>query len=282
MHLPLIEWLLVALAVVGIAVQASILRVIFKRGRQSEFSIFATYNALGMVLTAICVVGYALPGCTQYFYVWWVSGVLFVGVEFALMYEIFVNSLKPYSALIDLGKMLFGWASVFLLIAATLTAFASSGSGANKITAAMAVVERTMRLIECGLLLLFFLFEKRLHLSWKNANVAIAVGLGVSAALDLTVSYLKAHFPWRIDELGVLNSAVYIGILVFWTYCLSSQKKDRVSVLESPNRLIFQRWNEALISYKDGELAFASGRVDSFLPGVERTVERVLARKMVN
>lgn len=282
MHLPLIEWALVALAVVGIAVQASILRVIFKRGRQSEFSIFAAYNALGMVLTGICVAGYALPGCTQYFYIWWVSGVLFVGVEFALLYEIFVNALKPYSALIDLGKMLFGWASVFLLIAATLTAFASTGSGADKITAAMTVVERTMRLIECGLLLLFFLFEKRLHLSWKSVNVAIAVGLGISAALDLSVSYLRAHFPWRIDELGVLNTAVYIGILFFWTYCLSSQKKSSVSVLESPNRLIFQRWNEALLSYKDGELAFASGRVDSFLPGVEMTVERVMARKMVN
>jgi hypothetical protein len=211
-----------------------------------------------------------------------VSGVLFVGVEFALMYEIFVNSLKPYSALIDLGKMLFGWATIFLLIAATLTAFASSGSGADKITAAMTVVERTMRLIECGLLLLFFLFEKKLHLSWKSANVAIAVGLGISAALDLSVSYLRSHFPWRIDELGVLNTAAYIGILFFWTYCLSSSKKEKVSVLESPNRLIFQRWNEALLSYKEGELAFASGRVDSFLPGVERTVERVLARKMVN
>jgi hypothetical protein len=203
-------------------------------------------------------------------------------VEFALLYEIFVNSLKPYSALIDLGKMLFAWASVFLFIAATLTAFASTGSGADKITAAMTVVERTMRLIECGLLLLFFLFEKRLHLSWKNANIGIAIGLGISGALDLAISYLSSHFPWRIDELGALNSFIYIGILFFWTYCLSAQKKDRTSVLESPNRLIFQRWNEALLSYKEGELAFASGRVDSFLPGVERTVERVLARKMVN
>lgn len=282
MHLPLIEWLQVALAVIGIAIQASIVCIIFKRGRHAEFSIFATYNAVVIGLVAIGLAGYFLQGCTQYFYIWWVAGVLCVAVEFGLLYEIFVNALKPYSALIDLGKMLFGWACVFLLIAATLTAFASSGSGSTRITAAMTVVERTMRLIECGLLLLFFLFEKRLHLSWKNANVAVAVGLGISAALDLSVSYLKSQFPWRADELGVINGVAYIGVLVFWTYCLSVQKKAAVSVLESPNRLIFQRWNEALLSSRDGELALASGRVDSFLPGVERTVERVLARKMVN
>jgi hypothetical protein len=281
-HLSLIGWLTAALAVVGIAVQLCIVRVILNRGRYSEFSIFAAYNVLGVLLALIGLFGSRLQGCNQYFYIWWVSGVLYVGLEFGLLYEIFVNALKPYSALIDLGKMLFAWASVFLLIAATLTAFASSGSGANKITAAMTVVERTMRLIECGLLLLFFLFEKRLHLSWKNANIGIAIGLGVSGALDLAVSYLSSHYPWRIEELGLINSLAYVSILLFWTYCLSAQKKNNVSVLESPNRLIFQRWNEALLSYKEGELAFASGRVDSFLPGVERTVERVLARKMVN
>lgn len=282
MHLPLISWLTVALLVVGIVVQAAILRVIFTKGRKSEFSIFATYNAFGIVLAVVGLVGFILEGCNQYFYLWWVLGFLYVALEFGLLYEIFVNALKPFSALIDLGKMLFGWASVFLLIAATLTAFASSGSGANKITAAMTVVERTMRLIECGLLLLFFLFEKRLHLSWKNANIAIAVGLGISGAMDLAVSYLSAHFPWRVGELGLINSFSYISVLLFWTYCLSVQKKTSVSVLESPNRLIFQRWNEALLSSRDGELALASGRVDSFLPGVERTVERVMARKMVN
>jgi len=30
-----------------------------------------------------------------------------------------------------------------------------------------------------------------------------------------------------------------------------------------------------------GEMAFAAGGMESFLPGVEQTVERVLARKIV-
>jgi hypothetical protein len=56
----------------------------------------------------------------------------------------------------------------------------------------------------------------------------------------------------------------------------------RGNVLDSPRRLIFQRWNEALLTHTvRGEMAFASGGMDSFLPGVEQTVDRVLARKIV-
>lgn len=282
MHLPLIQWVFVALAVGSAAIQASILSIIIKRKRSSECPVFVTYTGFGILLVVIGLAGYLLGSCQEYFYISWVLGFLYVALEFGLMYEIFVNALKPYSALIDLGKMLFGWATVFLLIAATLTAFATSGSEASKLTAGMAVIERTMRLIQCGLLFLFFLFEKRLSLSWRSGNVGIALGLSVSAALDLTVSYLKAHFPAQMVAFGVVNSLAYIGVLLFWTYCIAMHRKERTSVLESPNRLIFQRWNEALISYQSGDVALATSSVESFLPSVERTVERVMARKMMH
>jgi hypothetical protein len=56
----------------------------------------------------------------------------------------------------------------------------------------------------------------------------------------------------------------------------------RSNVLESPRRLIFQRWNEALLTHSvRGEMAFAGSGMESVLPGVEQTVERVLARKIV-
>ena len=77
-------------------------------------------------------------------------------LEFGVLYELLVNALKPYSALIDLGKMLFRWAAVFLILAAFLTAFATTGSGNNKLVAASELLQRTVRLMQCGLLLLFF------------------------------------------------------------------------------------------------------------------------------
>jgi hypothetical protein len=93
------------------------------------------------------------------------------------------------------------------------------------------------------------------------------------------MSYLRSAFSAYAAQLDVANTLVYLGVLSFWAYCMSAAKVQEKTVLDSPSRLIFQRWNEALVSYSHGDVALVSG-VDSFLPNVERTVERVMARKM--
>jgi hypothetical protein len=203
-------------------------------------------------------------------------------LEFGVLYELLVNALKPYSALIDLGKMLFRWAAVFLIMAALLTAFATTGSGSNRLVAAAQLLERTVRLMQCGLLLLFLGLEKRLGLSWRTHSMSIALGLGVYAAVDLSATYLISRVPARTNAFQMVATLVYLGATSLWAYSLAKPEPARGNVLDSPRRLIFQRWNEALLTHSvRGEMAFASGGMDSFLPGVEQTVDRVLARKIV-
>jgi hypothetical protein len=250
--------------------------------RRSELPIFSSYLVLGSLVLVVGSLAYLYANCWQYFYLYWVMAFLYVALEFGVMYEIFVNALKPYSALIDLGKMLFIWASAFLIIVATITAITTSGANQTRLIASVTVLERTLRLIQCGLLMLFFFFEKRLGLSWKSPSVGIALGLGVYAATDLGFSYLKSQLPGQVGFLDVLNGLVFITVLSFWGYCLVRPQTSRANVLDSPNRLILQRWNEALVSYSYGDSGVAVSAVDSFLPNVERTVERVMARKMVN
>jgi hypothetical protein len=275
-------WILVGLAVTAAFIQLLVARLLVRRKLVSEFSIFFSYCCFGVFVTVVGIAGYAFSSSSQYFYLYWVLSFLYIALEFGIMYEIFVNALKPYSALIDLGKMLFRWAGVFLLFAAVLTALATSGSSSGRCIAAIAVAERSMRLMECGFLLLFFFLERRLGLSWRNHNASIAIGMGTTAAVDLTVSYLSAHYPAWLDPLNMVNSLFYIGVLVFWASALALPQPGQKSVLESPSRLIFQRWNEALTSYSARtDLALSSSVMESFLPGVEQTVDRVLARKMV-
>src|SRR5262249_3101999 len=166
-------------------------------------------------------------------------------LEFGVMYEIFTNIVKPYSALVDLGRMLFRWAGAFLLIAALFVAAATVGPQSTKLFAAVTLVERSLRLIQCGFLLLFFLFERRLGLSWRTPSVSIALGLGTSAAVGLIVSYLRDHFT-AATAMGFLDNASYLAIVIFWVTCFALPQPVRKNVLDSPSRLIFQRWNEAL------------------------------------
>ena len=280
----LLQWLPIAFAICSALLLVRIVFLMKTRNLCSQFPVFYRYSLYVILSTPISFIPYFY--CCSHpdvYYIYPVLNFLLIGFEFFLMYEIFVAALKPYSALIDLGRMLFRWAGVFLLFAAVLTAFATSAPrGVDKITAATDLLERSMRLMECGLLLLFLLFERRLGLSWRSHSMSIALGLGSTAAAGLAVSYLRMRFPAAYGILGIVENSCYFGAVVFWATFIARPVSERNNVLDSPSRLIFQRWNEALSSYAPrGGVALATSGVNSFLPGVEETVDRVLARKMV-
>jgi hypothetical protein len=282
------QWIFIALAVAAAGVQAFILRILHRRKLRAEFPIFFRYSCVCIAAYCVSLAAYAVSVapvlffCRQYFFLFWVLNAATMVLEFAVLHELLVNALKPYSALIDLGKMLFKWAAVFLILAAFLTAVATAGSGNSKLVAAMELLQRTVRLMQCGLLLLFFGLEKRLGLSWRNHSMSIALGLGIYAAVDLSTTYLVDQMPTYAGAFQVCANLVYVVAASFWAVSLARPEPSRTNVLDSPSRLIFQRWNEALSSYgQRGELALASNSAESFLPGVEQTVERILARKMV-
>jgi hypothetical protein len=278
MHLSLTQWGLLVAGVVG---PSAVLAVMHKRNLRREFPLFFNYMALYSLSACLTFIS-VFYTCSAYFYVYWGLSFLVMLTEFVLLHEILVNTLKPYSALIDLAKMLFLWAGLFLLLAASCMALATTGPNANKLAAAVGILERGIRLMQCGLLLFLFLFESRLGISWRNHGMSLAIGLGIYSASDLIFSYLRMADPRMWVTFQNIDGFIYLAVLGFWAVLLSLPEPGRKTVLDSPSRLIFQRWNEALVSAtampSGGELALSP--MDSFIPGVEKAVERVLARKM--
>lgn len=270
-----------ALAIAGPAVQLFLLVLLIKRNLRVRFPFFFTYTAFSMISTVVEDLSYRFPP-RQYFFIYWALTAVETLLAFGVLYEVFVHILKPYSALIDLGKLLFKWAGVFLLIVSLTAVVASTGSQPMRICAAIILLERIILLMQCGLLLLLVGFESRLGLSWRNYGMCIALGLGAYAAVSLSVSYLSAHFAQWQAALGVADSFAYFVCLVYWAFSLALPEPSRKSVLDSPSRLIFQRWNEALMATplvgRKNQAVLSP--IESFLPGVEQTVERVMARKM--
>jgi hypothetical protein len=269
----------IAMALISFAMTCTVMLVMAKRNLRATYPLFFSYlgiNALSIPLLSL-LYRYAIG---QYFYAYWSMSTVVMMVGFAVQYEVFVDILKPYSAVIDLGKMLFFWAAGFLLFAGLLTALVTSGNHTSKMVVAVDLCDRCVHLMQCGLMLLMVVFEKRLNLSWRSSGMGVALGLGGIAAMDLIVSYAQNRFPGRDFELGILNSTVFTAILVFWAMRLASPERGPAKAADSPSRLIIQRWNDALISYRQGDLALSSA-MNSFLPGVEQTVDRVLARKIV-
>lgn len=281
MHISQIQWILIAITIVAAVIQGFTLRILKQKKLRSEFPVFFRYSLFSIISYAIALIPFVIY-CPQYFYVYWALTSVTMVLEFGVLYELLVNALKPYSALIDLGKMLFRWAAVFLVLAALLTAFATTGTSNHKIAAASELLQRTVRLMQCGLLLLFFGLEKRLGLTWRTHSMSIALGMGIYAGVDLSSTYLIDRLPAMTGVLQVFANLVYLSAAALWAFSLAKPEPVRSNVLDSPRRLIFQRWNEALLTHTvRGEMAFAGSGMESFLPGVEQTVERVLARKIV-
>lgn len=285
MSLLPVQYLQIGLAIAGGSLQAAIVFLLIKHKLRSEFNALFSYLIFCILMLVAGLTSYFYISCCksdQYGYVYWALNFGMISLEFVVMYEVLVNALKPFGALIDLGKMLFRWAALFLLVAALLTAFATNSSQLGKLTAAATVMERSMRLMQCGLLMLFFFFERRLGLSWRSRCMSVALGLSVAGAVDLCVSYLRGQFPDRTISLSIFDTVCYAAVMVFWVFRFALPESKRATVLDSPGKLIFQRWNEALASYGYGEPGAASSTVESFLPGIEKTVDRVMARKAIH
>lgn len=269
-----------ALALISFLMTGGVMFIMARRNLRQAYPLFFSYLGINAVAVLLLTVLYKFA-IGQYFYTYWTTSTLLMMVGFTVQYEVFVDILKPFSAVIDLGKMLFFWAAGFLLLAGFMTALVTSGTHTSKIVVAVDLCDRCVHLMQCGLMLLMVVFEKRLNLSWRSSGMGVALGLGVIAAMDLVVSYAQGRYPSQIQSLAILNSIAFLGVLVFWSLRLTARESGHAKAADAPSRLIIQRWNDALISYRQGDMALSSLGMNSFLPGVEQTVDRVLARKIV-
>jgi len=279
--------------ILPLAVQLFILAIMLKRKLRPEFPLFFQYTLVNTGALCAALILHAMPIQQAWLpYADWAISLVSMVLAFGVLYEVFVNTLKPYSALIDLGKMLFRWTAVFLLLAALITVFATLSTfdtgkrlaNLSSFDAARLLVDHSLRLMQCGLVVLLLLFEKRLGLSWRSRGMTIALGLGCSAAVALSVSFIKGFMgsAYRYD-LDLMNGAFYLAVTLFWAICLMRPETRVSNVMESPNRVIVQRWNDALSNtHFTGNSEMTLPSMDMFMPGIEGVVERVLARKAAN
>jgi hypothetical protein len=277
MHMSVTRWVFVSSAVL---LQLLILAIMHVRKSRSDFPIFFNFIVFGVIIQVFMAAAVSLPA-SSYFYSFWTVTALGALLGFGVLYESVAQIMKPYSALVDLAKMLLLWGGAFLLIVSFLAALATSGNTTNKVCAAIYLAQRCILFMQCGLLFLLLLFEKRLGASWLSRGMCVTVGLGISAAVDLSMVLLADRLPAWQGVLNNMSDVVSTGVLLYWAYGMNSFGRVKATVNNAPNRLILQRWNDALIGYGYGG-ATAAANTDSFIPGVEQAVERVLARKAVH
>jgi len=265
MHLRLIDYVLWFAAPV---LQFGVLLAMYKRGLHREYPYFFNYTVLQVLSEPILFViqRHSYP---MYYWGYYISVALSALISFAVLQEIFTDAFRPYEALRDLSVILFRWSALLVLLFGVMWAItAAQSSQVDTITNGILLVQRSVRLMQCGLVFFLLLFSEYLGISRRHVLFGIALGFGIFASVSMLFAAAVSHGTFvHVSVLRQINSAAYdISILIWLGYAALAPIRSRVASATARS----QEWNSVL------EDARVQPTADSLLDTMDRTVERLL------
>ncbi len=252
--------------------QSAVALVLWRRKLHKQFPVFFAY-----VLAQIGIFAVTFPlnfyNYKWFFYCYWVCAALSALLSFRVIHEVFLDVFRPYHTLKDLGTVLFKWTGVVMLLVSVVVAFSNSGNS-DPLIQAITTLQRSVRMVQCGLILFLLLFSRFLGVSKRQQSFGIALGFGLFASVELILIALNSGRLLGIAHISLINTIMYDLAIVIWlTYAIArSEARDT-----SPNHLQTQRWEQSLA---DLHTADARGPMapDSLIPMFEGMVERAFSR----
>ena len=251
------------------ALQSVAAGVVIWRKLYRKFPVFLAYLISQVLVFGVVFSAYNWGSYREYFYGYWICSIISLIIGFKVIHEIFLDVFRPYHALKDLGSVLFKWAALVMILVAMVVAAASSVSAEGPLVESVITVQRCVRVIQVGLILLLLVFSKYVGVSWRQFSFGISLGFGSFALIELLVVAL--HASDRISQVAgdLTNMAAYnLSILVWLAYCwMKSPAREAVNTL-----LTSQRWDTSL-----GDIQHP-GSPDSLIPVFESMVDRAFSR----
>ena len=250
------------------AMKLVILVTMFRRKLHIRYPLFFSYLAYSVLVTALL---YAVHGSYRaYFYAYWstdaVSAMLIMGV----VYELFTAMFRQHHALKDFGSMLFRWAVVMVAMLAALLLFSGISPTKNSIVNSIMNLDRSVGVMQCGMLLFLVLFSPYLKIPWKHQICGIALGFGLNSTARMLLLSQWIHGTFGAKYLNTMTMMVYDWTLVIWlVYAFMKAPAEAI-----PNMLLRpQRWNEALMDVSHPSQ-------EPVLMGIEGIVDRTMSARV--
>ncbi len=266
MHFRLVDYVLWFSTPV---LQTGLLVALYRRGLHRDYPFFFNYTILQVISEPILAIASRIS-YSAYYYGYYINLGLSVIISFAVLQEVFKDAFRPYENLRDLSVILFRWCALVALLVAVMWAIsASHNTDSGVVNDAMQLANRSVRLMQCGLVFFLLLFHGYLGISPRSMLFGISIGFGFFAAVNMLVfTGLSRHGILSEGTLSRINAIAYVVAIGLWMgYALASapsrSKVGSEALVRSP------KWNSAL---DEARLA----PVDSVLDSMDRTVERLL------
>jgi|SRR5664279_4289940 hypothetical protein len=245
----------------------AIAAAMYRRHLHRDFPFFFNYVVF-QVLSF--VVEFPLRNWPNIFYVSWTTTALSMVVTFAVLLEIFRDAFRPYEALRELSIILFRWCALVVLLVAGMWAITSwRTSQLDNLLNGILMVERSIRMMQCGLVFFMLLFSEYLGISRRNVVFGISIGFGFYAAVNMLVITALAHQTvLGRTILSRINSTAYIVSALIWLAYTALPAKERSTAKATV--VATQKWDLALDDARNALPA------ESLLDNMDQTVERLL------
>jgi hypothetical protein len=255
------------------AVQIAIVVAMLRNGSRKRFPAFCTYTIFQILLSVVLVFFYRM-GELDYFFAYWAGAAMSAFLGFGVIYECFSEALKPYDTLRDLGRLLFRWTAIVMVLVGVVFALsAPGGTESTVLVRNILVLERAIRIMQCGMLLLLYLFSHHVGISWRNQLFGVVLGFGIYASANLLMYSLRSRLgeDWNTSA-SILNALSYLVVTGIWAGYMWAPAAER-TLVRSEAPLILERWNTELAAINNPRPVQGA-----FLPGLEDVVSRVMTR----
>lgn len=263
------NWLMNLSWLGGPALQVTLLVYMVHRKLHGVFPRFFSYIVFQIVKSGVLFVTFRYYD-GAYFDAYWTGNAISVVLAVTVMDEILHSLFKEYGGAQNLGAIIFRWTSGLLFVLAIVNALTSHEGSADRVVAAVLTFDRSVRLMQCGLVCLLMILCRYLRNCWRQRVFGIALGFGVFASIELIlVSIAMRYGSSAASTLSVVKSLAYNVVTLLWIGYL---RQDSESIPEV----------EVVPQLSGRNVALANSipvrNSETFIAMVEQLVEDVISR----
>jgi hypothetical protein len=225
--------------------------LLWRRGFYKQFPVFFSFLVYGAIEQFTLYGLDLLPAVSVR--AWWLAfsaGLVIEGAfRLAVMGELFFHLLRSRPTIAKIGGRLITCTGAVLVLLATLAAaYAPVDSQQFAIGYRAHILQQTLYMIECGLILFLFVFTACFKLTWDRATLGIGLGRGISSSVHLATWAVMANggLPQSRYLLDFLNMATYHVCVLIWFYFLLVPKKSATTSAVSLPENNLDIWNREL------------------------------------
>ncbi len=212
-----------------------------------EFPVFFAYAVFHLIKAATLLAITAYGNRYQYFYGYWIGELGSLILGFLVVQELYWKVFREYEGLQQLGVTLFRWAMLLLMFIAMATVPSQRAIDEDRIMLTILVFQRSLRLVQDGLLVLLFVMTPSLGLRFRHYALGIAIGFAVFASVDLAAVAAWARFGEEASHFyGLIRPIAYNCALLVWVVYFFRPEAQPLPVNRVPNTQM-EKWNEAIV-----------------------------------